>query len=78
MKKVISLILALAMVLTFGISALAEDESRSLNEVLGSAVSATLPMKADYTLGSEKLIDFGDHAAYGLAVKVSLEANEII
>lgn len=78
MKKILSLVLALAMVLTLGISALAEGERRSLNEALAGAESATLPMKADYTLGSEKPIDFGDHTAYGLAVKVSLEANDII
>ena len=58
MKKVISMILALVMAFAFGISALAEEGSQSLDEALGSAKSVTVPMKTDYTLGSEKLIHF--------------------
>lgn len=76
MKKVISMILALVMAFAFGISALAEEGSQSLDEVLGSAKSVTLPMKTDYTLGSEKPIDFGGDTTYGFAVKVSLEAKD--
>lgn len=78
MKKVISMILALVMAFAFGISALAEEGSQSLDEALGSAKSVTVPMKTDYTLGSEKLIDFDGYTAYGFAVKVSLEAKEVL
>ena len=78
MKKVISMILALVMAFAFGISALAEEGSQSLDEALGSAKSVTVPMKTDYTLGSEKLIDFDGYTAYGFAVKVNLEAKEIL
>ena len=72
------MILALVMAFAFGISALAEEGSQSLDEALGSAKSVTVPMKTDYTLGSEKLIDFDGYTAYGFAVKVNLEAKEIL
>ncbi len=72
------MILALVMAFAFGISALAEEGNQSLDEALGSAKSVTVPMKTDYTLGSEKLIDFEGYTAYGFAVKVSLEAKEVL
>lgn len=72
------MILALVMAFAFGISALAEEGNQSLDEALGSAKSVTVPMKTDYTLGSEKLIDFDGYTAYGFAVKVSLEAKEVL
>lgn len=78
MKKIISLILALAMVLSLGVSVFAEGETKSLYAVLGAAQTVTLPMKTEYELGSEGPISVSGGETYGFAVKVNLEANSLI
>lgn len=77
MKKIISMVLALVMVLSLGVSALADGE-QTLEEALNAAQSVTLPFETKYELGSEKVIDFGGDTAYGFAVKVNLEAGSVI
>ena len=77
MKKIISMVLALIMVLSFGVSALADGE-QTLDEALNAAQSVTLPFETKYELGSEKVINLGNRAAYGFAVKVNLEAQNVI
>lgn len=78
MKKIISLILALAMVLSLGVSVFAEGEAKPLYDVLGAAQTVTLPMKTEYELGSEGPISVSGGETYGFAVKVNLEANSLI
>ena len=78
MKKIISLILALAMVLSLGVSVFADGETKSLYAALGAAQTVTLPMKTEYELGSEGPISVSGGETYGFAVKVNLEANSLI
>lgn len=78
MKKIISIVLALAMVLSLGVSVFAEGETKTLDDVLNAAQTVTLPMATEYELGSEEAIDFEGRTAYGFAVKVNLEAQNVI
>lgn len=77
MKKIISMVLALVMVLSLGVSTLADGE-QTFEEALNAAQSVTLPYETKYELGSEKIINFEDYKFYGFAVKVNLEAGNVI
>ena len=77
MKKIISMVLALVMVLSLCVSALADGE-QTFEEALNAAQSVTLPYETKYELGSEKIINFEDYTFYGFAVKVNIEGGNVI